>query len=58
MMAAMAGNLGQRQDAEKYPKLGMEHVDRMTNRERHFIRGVYYIRTENWQKCVEESASS
>jgi tetratricopeptide (TPR) repeat protein/predicted Ser/Thr protein kinase len=53
-MAAIAGNLGQLQDAEKYAKLAMEHVDRMTDRERHFIRGIYYIRTENWQKCVEE----
>lgn len=53
-MAAVAGNLGQRQDAEKYAKLAMEHVDRMTERERYRIRGLYYIRTENWQKCVEE----
>src|SRR6266700_5758687 len=53
-MAAVAGNLGQRQDAEKYAKLAMEHVDRMTERERYFVRGMYYIQTENWQKCVEE----
>ncbi len=53
-MAAISGNLGQLQDAEKYAKLAMEHVDRMTDRERYRIRGTYYIRTENWQKCVEE----
>jgi len=53
-MAAVAGNLGYRQDAERYAKLAMEHVDRMTERERYRIRGLYYIRTENWQKCVEE----
>lgn len=53
-MAAVAGNLGRRQEAEKYAKLAMEHVDRMTERERYRIRGLYYIRTENWQKCVEE----
>jgi len=53
-MAAVAGNLGQLQDAEKYAKLSMEHVDRMTERERYFIRGQYYIRTGNWQKCIEE----
>jgi eukaryotic-like serine/threonine-protein kinase len=52
--AAIAGNLGQFQDAEKYAKLAMEHVDRMTERERYRIRGMYYVRTENWQKCVEE----
>ena len=53
-MAAAAGNLGQTQNAEKYAKLAMEHVDRMTERERYFVRGMFYIRTENWQKCVEE----
>jgi eukaryotic-like serine/threonine-protein kinase len=53
-MAAMAGNLGQLQDAAKYAKLAMEHVDRMTDRERYRIRGLYYVRNENWQKCVEE----
>jgi eukaryotic-like serine/threonine-protein kinase len=53
-MAATAGNLGQLQDAEKYAKLAMAHVDRMTERERYRVRGQYYIRTENWQKCVEE----
>lgn len=52
--AAVAGNLGQYQDAEKFAKLAMEHVDRMTERERFRIRGMYYIRTENWQKCIEE----
>jgi len=53
-MAATSGNLGRRQDAEKYIKLAMEHVDRMTERERYRIRGLYYARTENWEKCVEE----
>jgi tetratricopeptide (TPR) repeat protein len=53
-MAAVAGNLGQFQDAENYAKLAMQHVDRMTERERYRIRGIYYIRTGNWQKCVEE----
>src|SRR5207248_4755536 len=52
--AAVAGNLGKCQDAEKYAKLAMAHVDRMTERERFRIRGQYYIRTENWPKCVEE----
>jgi tetratricopeptide (TPR) repeat protein len=53
-MAATAGNLGRDQDAEKYIKLAMEHVDRMTERERYRIRGLYYARTENWDKCIEE----
>jgi tetratricopeptide (TPR) repeat protein len=53
-MAAMAQNLGRPQDAEKYMKLAMEHVDRMTERERYRNRGLYYLSTGDWQKCVEE----
>lgn len=53
-LAAINGNLGQLQDAEKYVKLAMEHVDRMTDRERYRIRGLYYSSTANWQHCVEE----
>jgi tetratricopeptide (TPR) repeat protein/predicted Ser/Thr protein kinase len=53
-MAATYGNLGQRQDSENYIKLAMEHVDRMTERERYRIRGQYYFRTGNWQNCVSE----
>jgi len=53
-MAAQYGNMGQRQDSEKYIKLAMEHVDRMTERERYRIRGQYYFRTGNWQNCVSE----
>lgn len=53
-MAAASGNLGQPEAAEKNAKLAMEHVDRMTERERYRIRGMYYIWTENWQGCVEE----
>jgi serine/threonine protein kinase/Tfp pilus assembly protein PilF len=53
-MAAASGNLGQLEAAEKYAKLAMQHVDRMTERERYRVRGMYYIWTENWQACVEE----
>ena len=53
-MAGASLNLGRREDAEKYAKLAMEHVDRMTERERYRIRGLYYAATENWQKCTEE----
>ena len=53
-MAATAGNLGQAQNASRYAKLALEHVDRMTERERYRLRGQYYVQTGNWQKCVEE----
>jgi tetratricopeptide (TPR) repeat protein len=53
-MAAMAQNLGRPGDAVKYMKLAMEHVDRMTERERYRNRGLYYLTTGEWQKCVQE----
>jgi tetratricopeptide (TPR) repeat protein/predicted Ser/Thr protein kinase len=52
--AAVAGNLGHLQDAQDLAKQAMQHVDRMTERERYFVRGMYYARSANWQKCVEE----
>jgi tetratricopeptide (TPR) repeat protein len=56
-MAGISRNLGKLQDTEKYIKLAMEHVDRMTERERYRVRGGYYGVTGNWQKCVEEYSS-
>lgn len=53
-MSAVSRNLGRPQDAEKYINLAMEHIDRLTERERYRVRGGYYIATSNWQKCVEE----
>jgi len=53
-MAAMSRNLGRQADAEKYFKLAMEHVDRMTERERFRARGAYYVTVGDLQKCVEE----
>jgi serine/threonine protein kinase/tetratricopeptide (TPR) repeat protein len=53
-MAGTAGNMGQLQKADQYSKLAMEHLDRMTERERYRVRGYYYVRTENWQKCIDE----
>jgi len=53
-MAAAYGNLGKTQDAEKDVKLAMQHVDRLTDRERYRMRGAYYYTIENWPKCVEE----
>jgi tetratricopeptide (TPR) repeat protein/predicted Ser/Thr protein kinase len=53
-MAAMAQNLGRPGDAVKYMKLAMEHVDRMTERERFRNRGLYYLTTGDWQNCTQE----
>jgi tetratricopeptide (TPR) repeat protein/predicted Ser/Thr protein kinase len=53
-MAAMAQNLGRPTDAVNYMKLAMEHVDRMTERERYRDRGLYYLTAGDWQNCVQE----
>ena len=53
-MAAAEGNLGQLQNAEKDAKLAMEHVGRMTERERYRVRGLYYVWTQDWQNCIED----
>ncbi len=53
-MAAMAGTLGRMQDAEKYMNLAMQHMDRMTERERYRTRGLFYAMSGNSQKCIEE----
>jgi eukaryotic-like serine/threonine-protein kinase len=55
-MTASAIKLDRPADAEKYIKLAMEHVDRMTDRERYRVRGLYYGTSGNWQKCAEEYA--
>ena len=52
-MAAMAYTLGQRQLAEENIKLAMEHVDRMTEREKYRHRGQYYAYTGDNKKAVE-----
>jgi len=54
--SAVAANLGQLEESEKYAKQAMEHIDRMTEHERYRVRGLYYMGTSNWQKCVEENA--
>ena len=53
-MAAMAQNMGRPGDAVKYMNLAMEHVDRMTERERYRNRGLYYLTAGDWQNCVQE----
>jgi tetratricopeptide (TPR) repeat protein len=53
-MSSTYGDLGRPSDAEKYAKLAMQHIDRMTERERYRVRGLYYSRAESWQRCVEE----
>jgi tetratricopeptide (TPR) repeat protein len=53
-MAAMASDLGKASDAEKYTQAALQHEDRMTERERYRVRGIYYLSIGNWSKCVDE----
>jgi tetratricopeptide (TPR) repeat protein len=53
-MAFASQNMHQSQDAEKYIKLALAHIDRMTERERYRTRGSYYYVLGNYEKCVEE----
>src|SRR5262249_9816877 len=56
-MAIASRNLGQPSDSEKYVKLALAHIDRMTERERYRTRGLYYLLLNDPQKCVEEYGS-
>jgi tetratricopeptide (TPR) repeat protein/predicted Ser/Thr protein kinase len=56
-MAATSANLGRQADGEKYIKLAMENVDRMTERERYHARALYYSMMGDYPKCVEEYSS-
>ena len=53
-MAGASQNLGQQQDAEKYIKLALGHIDNMTEREKLRTRGLYYAIYADPHKCVEE----
>jgi tetratricopeptide (TPR) repeat protein len=54
VMASAARNLGRYQDAEKYIKEALKHIDRMTERERYRTRAYLYLLTGDQQKCVDE----
>ena len=53
-LAVSARNLGRPQDAEKYIKQAITHIDHMTERERFRTRAYLYLLTGDSQKCVDE----
>ena len=53
-MASVSGNMGRRQEAEKFAKEAIRHVDRMTERERFRTRGMFYSITNDYEPCVKE----
>lgn len=56
-MAATSRSLGNAENAQKYIKLALTHVDRMSERERYRIRGLYYLYSGDFAKCIEEYTS-
>src|SRR6516225_9619801 len=56
-MSATAAALGRQADGEKNVKLAMEHLDRMTERERDHTRAFFFYMTGDYPKCVEEYGS-
>jgi len=53
-LAATNANMGHQSDAEKYYKLALTHIDRMSDREKYRTRGGYYLAIREPQKAVEE----
>jgi tetratricopeptide (TPR) repeat protein len=53
-MAIASRNLDNQQDAEKYVKEAVRHLDGMTERERYRTRGLFYYITSDYQACVKE----
>jgi eukaryotic-like serine/threonine-protein kinase len=53
-LAVMSLNMGNVQDAEKYVKEALRHLDGMTERERYNTRGLFYRLTNDYTQCVKE----
>src|SRR5262249_48460620 len=53
-MAIASRNMDKQQDAEKYIKEAVGHLDGMTERERYRTRGIFYMITGDDQQCVKE----
>ena len=53
-MAIASFNVDKQQDAERYIKQAVSHLDGMTERERYRTRGLFYMITGDSQQCVKE----
>jgi tetratricopeptide (TPR) repeat protein len=54
VMAVASEALSQHDEAQKYIGLAMSRLDRVTERERYRIRGIFFALTGDEQKCAEE----
>jgi serine/threonine protein kinase/tetratricopeptide (TPR) repeat protein len=53
-MAIASRNLDRQEDAEKYAREALRHLDSMTERERYRARGLFYMVTGDHPACVKE----
>jgi serine/threonine protein kinase/tetratricopeptide (TPR) repeat protein len=53
-LGALYWNVGNQTDSVKFYKLAMQHIDRMTDREKYRTRGGYYLAVSDGDKAVEE----
>lgn len=53
-MAVILANRDKKEDAEKYFKLAMSKIDRMTDREKYRTRGAYYLLERDYDKAIEQ----
>lgn len=56
-LASTSANMGRRRDADKYYQLALEHIDRMSDREKYRTRGGYYLANRQPRKAIEEYAA-
>src|SRR6185369_3899432 len=54
VMAVASEALSQLDEAKKYIELAMSRLDKVTERERYRIRGIFFALTGDEQKCAEE----
>jgi tetratricopeptide (TPR) repeat protein/tRNA A-37 threonylcarbamoyl transferase component Bud32 len=53
-LGAVSGNLGRRQESERYYQEAFKRLDRMTDREKYRTRGPYFLITQNSAQALEE----
>ncbi|UCC40647.1 MAG: protein kinase [Candidatus Aminicenantes bacterium] len=53
-LALVFRNMGQHDEAEKYFQAAMEHLDRMSERERYRTLGGYFLRIRDIPKAIEQ----
>src|SRR5205823_5742795 len=56
-MAVTLANMGRKADSEKYFRLAMSKIERMTDREKYRTRGAYYLLERAYDKAIEQFKS-